>query len=81
MTKRLNGNAKWIALGFTALIISCSAVHQHTEAVGRLAALEKDRVICVDVMNVLHGELKDLSDRLTDQGKILANILGKLEKN
>ena len=67
-----NGTARWLITLIAFAGFVGTGVHQHTKAVGRIAALEKWRVELTESIGNVHKEV-------IDQGKLLSKIAGKLD--
>lgn len=69
---KLNGTAKWIGILIAFAAFIGTGVHQHTQAVGRITALE-------DWKMELSKSIDKIDKEVTEQGKLLSKIAGKLE--
>lgn len=67
-----NGTAKWIIVLIAFAGFVGTGVHQHTQAVGRIAALEEWKEDLSKSIGSIHSEV-------ISQGKLLSKIAGRLE--
>ena len=66
-----NGTARWIMILIAFAGFVGTGVHQHTQAVGRIKALEDWKVELSKSIEGIHKEV-------TNQGKLLSKMAGKL---
>lgn len=67
-----NGTAKWVITLIAFAGFVGTGVHQHTKATGRITSLEEWKL-------ELSKSIEKIGDEVTEQGKLLAKIAGKLD--